>query len=214
MAEKIQLKAEVRTGRGKGVARRLRRLEAKVPAIVYGGGKDPVAIAITQHQVARAAAQESFYSQILTLEIGNDSEQAIVRDMQRHPATDVVTHVDFQRVRQDQVLHVNIPLHFINEERCVGVRLGGGTLTHNLNDVEIACLPKDLPQYIEVDVVDMQVGQSIHLSDLKLPEGVSIPSLVHGSDYDLQVVACVPPRTAEAEATPGAGPAATPAAST
>jgi large subunit ribosomal protein L25 len=111
-----------------------------------------------------------------------------VRDMQRHPASERVTHIDFLRVRADQALTVSIPIHFLGEDRCVGVRLGGGSLSRNLTEVEVECLPKDLPQYIEVDVTDLAVGDSIHLSGLALPEGVTIPSLSHGSDYDLQVV--------------------------
>lgn len=188
MAQAIELRAEVRTATGKGANRRLRRLEGKVPGVIYGGGGEPTSLSFAYFELANAAAQESFYSQILTLDIGGNREQAIVRDMQRHPASERVTHIDFLRVRADQALTVSIPIHFLHEDRCVGVRLGGGSLSHNLTEVEVECLPKDLPQYIEVDVTDLAVGGSIHLSDLVLPEGVTIPSLSHGSDYDLQVV--------------------------
>jgi large subunit ribosomal protein L25 len=188
MAQAIELRAEVRTATGKGANRRLRRLEGKVPGVIYGGGGEPVSLTFAYFELANATAQESFYSQILTLDIAGNREQAIVRDMQRHPASERVTHIDFLRVRADQALTVSIPIHFLNEDRCVGVRLGGGSLSRNLTEVEVECLPKDLPQYIEVDVTDLAVGDSIHLSGLALPEGVTIPSLSHGSDYDLQVV--------------------------
>ena len=198
MAQAIELRAEARTLTGKGANRRLRRLEGKVPAVIYGGGRDPQSLMLGFFELTNASMHETFYSQILTLDIAGEREQAIVRDMQRHPASERVTHIDFQRVRADELLTVQIPFHFLNEDRCVGVRLGGGSLSRNLTEVEIECLPKDLPQYIEIDVVDLAVGSSIHLSDLQLPEGVSIPSLTHGSDYDLQVVSVHAARGAEA----------------
>lgn len=197
MAQAIELRAEARTLTGKGANRRLRRLEGKVPAVIYGGGREPQSLTLGFFELTNAAQHETFYSQILTLDIAGEREQAIVRDMQRHPASERVTHIDFQRVRADEMLTVQIPFHFLNEDRCVGVRLGGGSLSRNLTEVEIECLPKDLPQYIEIDVVDLAVGSSIHLSDLKLPDGVSIPSLTHGSDYDLQVVSVHAPRGGE-----------------
>ena len=204
MAQSIELSAEPRTLHGKGATRRLRRLDAKVPAVIYGGGKDPQSISLGFFEVTNASHHEGFYSQILTIEIGGEREQAILRDVQRHPASDNVTHLDFQRVRSDELLHVQIPIHFLNEDRCVGVRLGGGNIAHNLTEVEIECLPKDLPQYIEVDMADRAVGTSIHLSDLALPEGVTIPSLTHGADYDLLVVAVTAQRGADAAETPAA----------
>ena len=202
MAQSIELSAEPRTLHGKGATRRLRRIDAKVPAIIYGGGKEPQSIALGFFEVTNASHHEGFYSQILTIDIGGAREQAILRDVQRHPASDSVTHLDFQRVRSDEMLHVQIPIHFLNEDRCAGVRLGGGSIHHNLTDVEIQCLPRDLPQYIEVDMADKIVGDAIHLSDLVLPQGVSIPSLSHGEDYDLLVVAVVAARGAEAAETP------------
>jgi len=204
MAQAIELRAELRAATGKGANRRLRRLEGKVPAVIYGGGGDPKSLTLAYFDLANAAMHESFFSQILTLDIAGEREQAIVRDMQRHPASERVTHIDFQRVRADELLHVELPIHFVGEDRCVGVRLGGGSLSHNLTEVQIECLPKDLPQYIEVDVTDLAVGASIHLSDLVLPEGVSIPSLTHGSDYDLQVVSVHAARGGDAADTPAA----------
>lgn len=204
MAQSIELSAEPRTLLGKGATRRLRRLDAKVPAVIYGGGKDPVSISLGFFEVTNASHHEGFYSQVLTIELGGEKEQAILRDMQRHPASDNVTHLDFQRVRSDEMLHVQIPIHFLNEDRCVGVRLGGGSISHNLTEVEIECLPKDIPQYVEVDMVDKAVGTAIHLSDLQLPEGVTIPSLTHGEDYDLLVVAVTAARGADAADTPAA----------
>ena len=205
MAQTIELSAELRTAHGKGATRRLRRLEAKVPAVIYGGGKEPRSIALGFFEVTNASHHEGFYSQILNITIAGEREQAILRDVQRHPASENVTHLDFQRVLSGEMLHVQIPIHFLNEDRCVGVRLGAGSIAHNLTDVEIECLPKDLPQYIEVDMLDKAVGATIHLSDLVLPAGVSIPSLAHGEDYDLMVVAVHAPRGAEpAPETPAA----------
>lgn len=200
MAQAIELRAELRTATGKGANRRLRRLDGKVPGVIYGGGGEPKPLTLAFFDLTNATAHEGFFSQILTIDVAGEREQAIVREIQRHPASERVTHIDFLRVRADQTFTVSIPVHFLNEERCVGVRLGGGVLAHSLTEVEIECLPKDLPAYLEVDVAELDVGAAIHLSDLKLPEGVSIPALSHGSDYDLPVVSVTATRaSAEAE---------------
>ncbi len=167
---KVILKAETRTDLGKGASRRLRRA-GKIPAIVYGGDQPPQPIQLDVPPVLKVLEFEETYSSILPLEIDGQREQVILRDLQRHPAKPVILHMDFQRVVAGEKLRVNVPLHFIGEDEAVGVK-AGGTLTHHLMDVEVECLPKDLPEYIEVDVRQCQVGDTIHLSDLHLPPGV------------------------------------------
>ena len=188
MAEQIVVRAEFREQVGKGASRRLRRLDEKVPGILYGGGRDPVALSIASRDLARAMQEEAFSSRILNIEVGDVTQACVLRDVQRHPATERVQHVDFLRVREDLPVHMNVPLRFANEEQCAGVKLDGGRLAHNLIEIEVSCLPRHLPEYIEVDVADMHVGQSLHLSDLELPEGVSIVPLGLGADHDMPVI--------------------------
>ena len=188
MAEQIVLRAEFREELGKGSSRRLRRLSEKVPGILYGGGVDPVPLSLTYRDLSKAMQEETFFSQILELSVGDKTQACVLRDLQRHPATDKVQHIDFLRIQEDMPVQLHVPLHFINEDRCVGVKLGGGRIAHNLIEVEVSCLPKDLPEYIEIDVEDLDVGGSIHLSDLGLPEGVSIVALGLGEDHDIPVV--------------------------
>jgi len=200
MSEQIKINAELRLDVGKGASRRLRRMGASVPGIIYGGGKGAVAITLNANQLGKALQNDAFYSQVLDVVIGADTEQAVVRDLQRHPANERVQHIDFLRVQADQILEVHVPLHFTNEDRCIGVRQGGGSIEHNIIEVEVACLPANLPEFIEVDLAELNVGETIHLSDLVLPEGVSIVALAHGADRDQSVVTVRAPR-ASAEAT-------------
>ena len=188
MSDKISLTAELRTDVGKGASRRLRRMGDKVPAIIYGAENDPQNLTLAVNEVTKAMEQEAFYSQILDVVVDGAAQQAVVRDLQRNPASGKVLHLDFQRVSANKALHVNVPLHFINEDKCVGVKIGGGNITHNLTEVEISCLPADLPEYIEVDMENVEVGTSIHLSDLNMPEGVTIVALTYGEDHDIPVV--------------------------
>jgi len=183
------LNAEKRDEQGKGASRRLRRA-GMVPAIIYGAGKEPATISLNHNEVIRQLENEAFYSHILTLKIGGTEEQAILRDMQRHPSKPYVTHMDFQRVSATDKIRVLVPVHFINEDTCVGVKQGGGVLNHLMTEVEVQCLPKDLPEFIEVDVAGLNVGDTIHLSNLKLGKGVEIVELLHGDEHDNAVVAC------------------------
>jgi large subunit ribosomal protein L25 len=183
------LSAEKRDEQGKGASRRLRRA-GKVPAIIYGAGKEPTAISLNHNEVIRQLEHEAFYSHILTLNIGGTEEQAILRDMQRHPSKPYVIHMDFQRVSATDKIRVLVPVHFINEDACVGVKQGGGVLNHLMTEVEVQCLPKDLPEFIEVDVAGLNVGDTIHLSHLTLGKGVEIVELLHGDEHDNAVVAC------------------------
>lgn len=189
MRDQIVVRAELREQLGKGASRRLRKLEDRAPGILYGGGGASVPLSIAYRDLAKAMQQEAFFSQILSLQVGDKTQACVLREVQRHPATDRVRHLDFLRIREDVPLHVHVPLHFIGEDRCVGVKLGGGRLAHNLIEVEVSCLPKHLPEFIEVDVSDMQVGESIHLSDLNLPDGVTSVALGLGADHDTPVVA-------------------------
>lgn len=186
--------AEIRTDSGKGASRRLRR-EGKVPAVLYGAGKDAVSLTLEHDKVNNAADHESFYSHILTLTIGGEKVEAIVKDMQRHPYKPKLVHLDFQRVDAKQQLVTNVPLHFLNEEEA---QKAGGVVVHHLNEVEISVLPKHLPEYIEVDLGGMDVGDNVHLTDLKLPEGVTLVELTKGDDHD-QVVITVSAKKVEAE---------------
>ncbi|MDE0691114.1 MAG: 50S ribosomal protein L25/general stress protein Ctc [Gammaproteobacteria bacterium] len=194
MANTITVRAEFRADIGKAATRRLRRFTGKVPGILYGGDRDPQPLSLEQRDLARFMQDEAFFSQVLELKVGDVGQQAVLRDLQRHPANDKVIHVDFMRVRDDAPLSIRVPLHFLGEDHCVGVRQGGGSLSHNLIEVEISSLPADLPEYIEVDVTDLDVGDSVHLSDITLPPGVTLLALGQGQDHDLPVVSVIPPR--------------------
>lgn len=187
MSDTIELTAQVRTTVGKGASRRLRRLEDKVPAIIYGGSGEAQMLTLSANELSKAMQLEAFYSQILNVSIEGKSEQAVVRDLQRNPANERVQHVDFQRVSADREINVSVPLHFINEESCVGVKMQGGTLTRTLTEVEVSCLPANLPEFIEVDMAEVESGTSVHLSDLIIGEGVTIVALALGADRDIPV---------------------------
>ena len=201
MSEQLILSAEVRTDVGKGASRRLRRLGDRVPAIVYGTEDAPVAITLNSNELSKAMEQETFYSQVLDLQVESNSQSVIVRDVQRHPSAPRILHVDFLRVSANKPIQVSIPLHFMNEAECVGVKMSGGIINHTLNEVEISALPRHIPEFIEVDMLEIDVGGQVHLSDLKLPEGVEIVALQHGdgADHDLNVAAVQLPRAAAEE---------------
>ena len=199
MAISFTLSAEARNETGKGASRRLRRTN-KVPGILYGGGEPAVQLTFDHNELNKNLQHEAFYSRVLKIQVGKDEHQAILKDVQRHPAKPIVMHLDLLRVREDQELRVHIPLHFMGEKESVGVKQQGGVVSHNLIEVEIACLPRNLPEYIEVDITALEIGQAVHLSDLQLPEGVRIVQLAYGEEHDLPVVAIHHPRvTAEEE---------------
>ncbi len=202
------LNAELRSDKGKGASRRLRRQADQVPAILYGAGKEPQPLSIRHQDLHKACESEAFYSNIITINVDGNAEDAILKDLQRHPARDRIMHADFLRILMDQEITVEVPLHFINEETCVGVRLGGGNISHNMTSVEITCLPGDLPEFIEVDVEDVDVGSSIHMSELVLPQGLVIPSLQLGPDHDHVVVSVNAPKRIEEIDEVDAAPAA------
>ncbi len=201
MAGSFVFEAELRGSTGKGDARRLRRL-GKVPAVLYGGG-DPVGLVLEHNKVLKNLENEAVYSHILTVVVGDREEKVILKDLQRHPSKPVVMHMDFQRVSAADKIKVHVPLHFVNQESSVGVKKGG-VVNHSLVDVEVVCLPDRLPEYIEVDLANVDVGQSVHLSELKVPEGVEIVALLHGPEHDIPV-AVIQSSRVTSESAEGAG---------
>jgi large subunit ribosomal protein L25 len=200
MSDPFVVNAVVREDQGKGASRRLRRLEGLIPAILYGTkSKKPVALSLKDNEIKKSLESEAFYSSILTIKYDGKEESAILKDLQRHPARGDVMHADFLRVSKNQAIHVNVPLHFINEEACVGVKMGGGAISHQMGDVEIICLPGDLPEYIEVDMIDVELETIIHLTDLKLPKGVKIAALQQGEDHDLPVCSVHKPKVSSSD---------------
>ena len=181
------INVERREDEGKGASRRLRR-DGKVPAIVYGGGLNPVNIQLNHEKLWLAQQNEWFYSSILDLSLGGDVQKVLLRDMQRHPYKQQVMHLDFQRVNDNEILRASVPLHFVNTEKSPAGKSAGVVITHELNEVTVACLPKDLPEAIEVDLSELALGDVVHLSALKLPAGVEIPELKLGADHDVAVV--------------------------
>jgi len=206
MSNKITLDAQIRTDLGKGASRRLRHAN-QTPAIIYGGEAAPVSITLQHNKLFKAQEQENFYSQILTITVDGSEEQVIVKAMQRHSHKPVVNHVDFLRVDPTHELHTSIPVHFLNEADCVGVK-AGGTIAHNMNEVEVACLPAALPEFIELDVANLELGQTIHLSDIVLPAGVESVELRKGESHDQAVVSIAAPKGASVEEEAEEAPAA------
>ena len=187
MSEDFDLIADIREDQGKGASRRLRR-DGKVPAIIYGAGRPARSLTFDHNKVLHALENESFYSSVLNIKVGDKSQAAIVKDIQRHPAKRLVMHMDFQRIVEDQVIKMNVPIHLIGAEDAVGVRQGGGSVSHLRTEVEVVCLPKDLPEYFEVDITELELDAMLHLSDIKLPEGVEIPELAQGPEHDHAIV--------------------------
>ena len=199
MSTDFILQAKGREDTGKGASRRLRRLAGEVPAIVYGGKKNPTKIALTHKDVVKSLENEAFFSSIISLDIEGASEDVIIKDIQRHPAKKIVLHMDFFRVSKTTVLQTKVPLHFINEDTCPGVKLGGGIVAHTMTDIEIQCLPKNLPEFIEVDMAEVDLGDIVHISDIVLPEGVESVALNLGADHDLSVATINKPKAVEVE---------------
>jgi large subunit ribosomal protein L25 len=176
------LSAEVRSDLGKGASRRLRRNVAMVPAVIYGGEAAPQSISLVAKELAKLLENEASFSHVLSLDVAGKTESVLIKALQRHPAKGFVLHADFVRVIAGQKVTAHAPLHFINQETSVGVKQQGGEVSHVVSEVEVTCLPKDLPEFIEVDMAAVEVGQIVHLSDLKLPKGVELVALAHGND--------------------------------
>ncbi|MCC6202068.1 MAG: 50S ribosomal protein L25/general stress protein Ctc [Gammaproteobacteria bacterium] len=205
----FDISAERRVDTGKGASRRLRHA-GKVPAILYGAGKEPANIQLEHVDLLHKSEQEAFYSHVLTLHLDGATQRVVLKDMQRHPFRPLITHVDLQRVAEDAMLTMRVPIHFLNEDKCVGVKLGGGAISHQMNDVEVLCLPKDRPEYIAIDLTDMKLGDTVHLGEITPPAGVQFASLVHGGDPMQPIVSVQAARVSEAadSAAEGAAPAA------
>ena len=187
MAEDFDLIAEIREDQGKGASRRLRR-EGKVPAIIYGAGRPPRALVFDHNKVLKQLESEKFYSSVLNVKVGDKSQAAILKDLQRHPAKRQIMHMDLQRIVEDQEIKMNVPLHCLNEDIAKGVKLGGGKVSHLMTEIEVVCLPKHLPEYLEIDIADLELDEMLYLSDIPLPEGVTIPALAQGEEANRPVV--------------------------
>ncbi len=193
------LEAQTRQDVGKGASRRLRR-QKRVPAVIYGGQKEARSLTLSHDEIWRKLQSEAFFSHVLTINVqGGKKEKAILRDLQRHPFKQQIQHVDFQRVVAGQEIHIQVPLHFLNEEESVGVRMHGGEISHLQTEVDVYCDPEHLPEYIEVDLSNLDIGDVVHLSDLHVPQGVRIVALTHGEDYDAGVASCHQPRVTAVE---------------
>ena len=187
MATEHKISATGRNDEGKGASRRLRRA-AQIPAIVYGGTAAPQSVQLDHEKIWLASQNEWFYSSILDLDLDGKVQKVLLRDIQRHPYKQIIMHLDFQRVDENQALRAKVPLHFLNQEKSTAGKTAGVVVTHELNEVEVSCLPKDLPEFIEIDLADLAIGGIVHLSELKLPKGVEIPELKLGKEHDVAVV--------------------------
>jgi large subunit ribosomal protein L25 len=198
MSKDLDLVAEYREDLGKGASRRLRR-EGKVPAIVYGGGRPPRNIVLDENKILLQAQNESFFSSVLTVKVGERTQPCILKDIQVHPAKRRVLHLDLQRIVADEKIRMTVPLHFLNAEECPGVKLAGGTISQIISELEISCFPANLPEYIEVDLADMELDQMLHLSDIKVSDDVEITELAQGEAHDQPVASCSIMRAAAIE---------------
>ena len=191
----FELNAQARAQQGSGASRRLRRAN-KVPGILYGGSAAPESIELDHNELLLALRKEAFHSSLISLKLGGGEQAVLLRDVQMHAYRPQVLHVDFQRIDATQALHQKVPLHFINADLAPGVKLGGGVVSHAMTEVDVSCLPKDLPAFIEVDLKDMKAGQSLHVSQLVYPQGVK--PVMHGSDDPLVVSIAAKRAVAEA----------------
>ena len=194
----FELNAELREIVGKGASRRLRRA-GRIPAIVYGASDEPIPVALYHDQITQQLAHEAFYSSIMTLKIGDRVEQVVLKDLQRHPSKPQILHMDLQRVQMDEKLTMRVPLHFVNESTSPGVKEERGIVTHLMTDLEVMCLPKDLPEYMDVDCGALRVGDTVTLGDIKIPDGVEIMALSKEGGHSRPVVAVQPPQVIEIE---------------
>ena len=186
MTISFEIGAVPRSDAGKGASRRLRRA-GLVPAIIYGGHKDPEMVSVVHNELLQHLEHEAFYSHILTVDVTGNKQQVVLKDMQRHPSKPFVLHLDLLRVVAGEKIRVHVPLHFVNESKAPGVKMGGAA-SHQVTGVEVSCLPRDLPEFIEIDMSGMEMGDAVHLSEIRLPQGVEIPALASEGAEDLVVV--------------------------
>jgi large subunit ribosomal protein L25 len=199
MSTNFVINARSREDTGKGASRRLRHQSGEVPAIIYGGKKHAEKISILHKDITKALENEAVYSSIISLSIDGKAEDTIIKDIQRHPAKQVILHLDFLRVSKTTKLQTRVPLNFLNEDICIGVKMSGGLIAHTMTDIEVSCLPKDLPESIDVDMEQIDVGQIVHLSNIKMPSGVESVSLSQGAEYDLTVATVNKQKAADIE---------------
>lgn len=206
---KLEVIAMPRSAQGTGASRRLRR-KGLVPGIIYGGDVEPTLIELDHNALFQRLRLEAFHASVLTMKLGDKSDRVLLRDVQMHPYRTEVLHVDFQRVGKDTLIHVKVPLHFVNADVAPGVKLGHGIINHVINELDVQCLPDALPEFIEVDVGHLELGHSIHLADLKLPEGVESVQLKRGGNAVVATIQ-VPGAAVEAEAAPAPAASQVPA---
>jgi large subunit ribosomal protein L25 len=192
------VEAEVRTGSGTAAARRSRR-DGKVPVVVYGGGEDEQYLLVDHNKMIHQLDVEAFHSALVQLHVGDDLQRAILRDVQMHPFKQQIMHLDFQRVSRKDTITMTIPLHFKGEEDAPGVKLEFGIMTHNMTNIDISCLGSDLPEYVEVDVSGLGMGDAVHLGEITLPEGVEFASTVQEADLELPVASVLAPKKPQTE---------------
>lgn len=190
----FELNAEPRTHLGKGESRRLRNA-GKVPAIIYGGKDSPLPITLNQNELLRRLEHEAFYSHVLNIRLGDQTQRTILKDLHRHPARPIILHLDLQRIDANHKIHIRVPLHFLNETNAPGIKISGGRIAHLLTSIDVECLADNLPEHLDIDLGNLEIGQTLHLSDLQLPPGVSIRGLVKGSKDDKPVVTIAGQRT-------------------
>ena len=193
MSDNIHLNAEPRSDSGKGASRRLRH-QGLVPAIIYGGDSDPVQISIDHNVFFHQLENDAIYTQLIDLQVGKLTEEVILRDLQRHPYKNKIMHADFFRIDNKKPINVTVPVNVENGEECVGVKIDGGMLTLQVSEVEVICLPKDIPEILNIDAAEVHLGESLHLSDIVLPKGVEIVALTHGEEYDIGVLSVIKTR--------------------
>ena len=184
MSTEYTLNATARAVEGKGASRRLRRNHGEMPAIVYGGKKEPQSLSLVHKDVAKAFENEAYYSQVINLNIDGKTESVVLKDLQRHPSKAILLHMDFLRISKATKLTLKVPLHFLNEDTCFGVKQEAGIFSRAMSDLEIQCLPGDLPEFLEIDVASLRLGETLHMSDIKMPKGVESVALSYGTDYD------------------------------
>ena len=187
MAEKFDLVADIREDKGKGASRRLRR-HGMVPAIIYGAGRPPRPLTLDHNKVVRQLENESFYSSILSIKVGEKNQAAVVKDIQRHPSKRQILHMDFQRIVEDEKIRMNVPIRYLNADIAAGVKDEGGSVSQLITDIEVTCLPKDLPEFFEVDIENLGLNEMLYVSDIPLPDGVEIPQLAQGPEQNKPIV--------------------------
>jgi len=211
----ISINAVKRDVKGTGASRRARRA-GNVPGVVYGGGKEAVKLEMNHKELFLQFRHEAFHASILDLILDGTKESVLLRDYQMHPVRNTIQHIDFQRVSANEKIHVKVPFHFLHEDTAPGVKIGGGIVAHIMTEAEVSCLPKDLPEFIEVDVGALEIGQSVHLSQITLPKGIEFVALAHGNDAAVAAIAKtrggVSDDAEDATATPAADAPAAPAA--